>query len=175
MRSDEITPPISVLLTPEERWVRAEERWTRQRRRFTRRRAPAPEAPTFAAIPLAVPYQDLTPEERERRATTATPEERALLYPAQHAFAQDMKPTTARGALVLRVLVVLMVGGGLLLCGYGLVTIGTDPNLHDAQGLLIGGGFMVCAAFPFAMGLGAWDEERKRERQGSTNRGRTPR
>ena len=91
------TPPITVLLTPQERWTRAQERWKRQHRRFARRRALLSAAPTLDAIPAAVPYKDLTRAERERRAKTATPGEHALLYPEMHAFRQSMKPKTARG------------------------------------------------------------------------------
>ena len=46
MRPDDTTSPITVLLTPQERWTRAEERWKRQQRqqrqqrRVARRRAP---------------------------------------------------------------------------------------------------------------------------------------
>ncbi len=61
MRRDDTTPPITVLLTPQERWTRAQERWKRQQRRFGRRRAPLSAAPTLDAIPAAVAYKDLAP------------------------------------------------------------------------------------------------------------------
>jgi len=168
VRPDTTTPPITVLLTRQERWTRAEERWKREQRRFARRRAPLSAAPTLDAIPLAVPYKDLTPAERERRATTATPEEHALLYPEMHAFQQAMKPKTARGAWVYRALLVLLLMGGVLLAGYGLVVACTDPDLHDAGGFIVAGALMASASFQFAAGLAAWDEER--ERHGSTDR-----
>jgi len=166
MRADTSTPPIIVLLTREERWTRAWDRWKRQRRRFARGRATAPAAPTLDAIPAAVAYKDLTPAERERRAKTATPEEHALLYPELHAFRLAMKPQTALGAWVYRAAVVLALLGGLAMAGYGLVTAGTDPNLHDAGGYIFGGAFLAATSFQFAAGLAAWDEER----QGSTDR-----
>ncbi len=80
------TPPITVLLTPQERLTRAEERWKRQHHCFARRRAPLSDAPALDAIPAAVPYKDLTRAERERRSKTATRGEHALLYPQLHAF-----------------------------------------------------------------------------------------
>ena len=165
-KATDTTPPITVLLTRQERWTRAQERWKRQHRRFARRRAPLSAAPTLDAIPAAVPYKDLTPAERERRAKTATPEERALLYPEMHAFRQSMKPKTALGAWVYRALLTLMLGGGLALAGYGLVVACTHPNLQDAEGFILGGAVVASASFQFAAGLAAWDEER----QGSTDR-----
>ena len=171
MRSDTPTLPITVLLTPQERWTRAQERWKRQHRRFARRRSTAPAAPALDAIPLAVPYKDLTPAEREHRAKTATPEEHALLYPEMHAFRQAMKPKTALEAWVYRVLLALMLVGGVLLAGYGLVVACTDPDLHDAGGFIFGGALLASASFQFAAGLTAWDEER----QGSTDRDLVPR
>ncbi len=164
------TPPITVLLTRQERWTRAQERWKRQHRRFARRRAPLSAAPTLDAIPAAVAYKDLTPAERERRVKTATPEERALLYPEMHAFRQSMKPKTARGAWVYRVLLTLMLVGGLAMAGYGLVVACTDPNLQDAGGFIFGGTLLASASFQCAAGLAAWDEER----QGSTDRDLAP-
>jgi len=160
MRPADTTPSITVLLTPQERWTRAEERWKRQHRRFARGRATAPAAPTLDAIPAAVPYKDLTPAERERRAKTATPGEHALLYPEMHAFRQSMKPKTALGAWVYRVLLTLMLVSGLALAGYGLVVACTHPNLQDAEGFIFGGAVVASASFQFAAGLAAWDEER---------------
>ncbi len=159
-------PPISVLLTPEERWTRAQERWKRQHRRFGRRRAPLSAVPTLDAIPAAVPYKDLTQSERERRARTATPEERALLYPEMHAVRQSMKPKTALGAWVYRVILTLMLVSGLVMAGYGLVVACTHPDLQDAEGFILGGAVVASASFQFAAGLVAWDEER----QGPTDR-----
>ncbi len=161
MRHDDTIPPIVALLTPEERWTRAEERWTRQQRRFARGRAAAPIEPTLDAIPTAVAYKDLTPREREHRARTATPEEHALLYPEMHAFRQSMKPKTALGAWACRAVVVLLLTGGLVMGGYGFVTMGTDPSLQDAGVFIIGGAALASAAFPFAEGVGAWDEEQQ--------------
>jgi len=120
---------------------------------------------------LTHPYKDLTPAERERRAKTATPEERALLYPEMHAFRQSMKPKTARGAWVYRVLLTLMLVGGLAMAGYGLVVACTHPNLQDAEGFILGGAVVTSASFQFAAGLAAWDEER----QDSTDRDLAPR
>ncbi len=172
------TPPITVLLTPQERWTRAQERWTRaqkrwkrQQRHVARRGAPASAAPTLDAIPLAVPYKDLTPAERERRAKTASQGEHALLYPEMHAFRQAMKPKTTRGAWVYRTVLVLLLVGGLLMAGYGLVTACTDPNLHDAGGFIFGGALLASASFQYAASPAAWDEER----QGSTDRDLAPR
>ncbi len=133
--------------------------------------APALRPPALDAIPLAVPYKDLTPAEREHRAKTATPEEHALLYPEMHAFRQAMKPKTALEAWVYRVLLALMLVGGVLLAGYGLVVACTDPDLHDAGGFIFGGALLASASFQFAAGLTAWDEER----QGSTDRDLVPR
>jgi len=165
------TPPITVLLTPQERWTRAQERWKRQQRRFARRRAPLSAVPTLDAIPAAVAYKDLTRAERERRAKTAAPGEHALLYPEMHAFRQSMKPKTARGAWVYLVLLTLMLVGGLLMAGYGLVVACTHPNLHDAGGFILGGAVVASASFQFAAGLAAWDEERR----SSTDRDLAPR
>jgi len=170
MRPDTTTPPITVLLTPQERWTRAEERWKRQQRRFARCRAPVSAVPTLDAIPAAVAYTDLTRAERERRAKTATPGEHALLYPEMHAFRQSMKPKTTRGAWVYRVLLTLMLVGGLAMAGYGLVVACTHPNLQDAEGFIFGGAVVASASFQFAAGLAAWDEE-----QGSTERDLAPR
>ncbi len=170
MRPDTTTPPITVLLTPQERWTRAEERWKRQQRRFARCRAPVSAVPTLDAIPAAVAYTDLTRDEQERRAKTATPGEHALLYPEMHAFRQSMKPKTTRGAWVYRVLLTLMLVGGLAMAGYGLVVACTHPNLQDAEGFIFGGAVVASASFQFAAGLAAWDEE-----QGSTERDLAPR
>jgi len=170
-KTKDTAPPIIVLLTRQERWTRAEERWKCQQRRFARRRAPLSVAPTLDAIPAAVPYKDLTPAERERQATTATPEERVLLYPAMHAFRQSMKPQTTLGAWVYRVLLTLMLVGGLVMAGYGLVVACTHPNVQDAEGFIFGGAVVASASFQFAAGLAAWDEER----QGSTDRDLAPR
>ncbi len=139
MRPDTTTPPITVLLTLQERRTRAEERWKRQRRRFARHRPPLSAVPPLDEIPAAVAYTDLTRAERERRAKTATPGEHALLYPEMHAFRQSMKPKTARGAWVYRVLLTLMLVGGVAMAGYGLVVACTDPNLQDAGGFIFGG------------------------------------
>ncbi len=170
-KTKDTAPPISVLLTRQERWTRAEERWKRQQRRFARRRAPLSDVPTLDAIPAAVPYKDLTPAERERRATTATPEEHALLYPEMHAFRQSMKPKTAFGAWVYRVAVVLALLCGLSMAGYGLVTAGLGADMHDAGGFIFAGAFLAAASFQFAAGLAAWDEDR----QGFTDRDLAPR
>ncbi len=170
-KATDTTPPITVLLTPQERWTRAEERWKRQQRRFACRRPPLSAVPPLDEIPAAVAYTDLTRAERERRAKTATPGEHALLYPELHAFRQSMKPKTARGAWVYRVLLTLMLVGGLAMAGYGLVVACTDPNLQDAGGFIFGGTLLASASFQCAAGLAAWDEER----QGSTDRDLAPR
>jgi len=39
--------------------------------------------------------------------------------------------------------------------------MGTDPNLQDAGVFIIGGAALASAAFPFAEGVGAWDEEKR--------------
>jgi len=88
-----------------------------------------------------------------------------------HAFRQSMKPKTARGAWVYRVLLTLMLVGGLAMAGYGLVVACTHPNLHDAGGFIFGGALLASASFQCAAGLAAWDEER----QGSTERDLAPR
>jgi len=78
-----------------------------------------------------------------------------------------MKPKTTRGARIYRVLRVLLLGSGLASTGYGLVVMGTDPNLQDAGGFIIGGAVLASSFFQFAAEVKVWDEE---ERQGSPDR-----